>query len=180
MSLPNSCFGLDIGGSLCKISYFESNGFSGEAEKEREFREKMQKLITSQEPYGETGKRDTELEFDDAVIGGKVYLMRFETRKMESFLAMVKDSMVVDASTLVCCTGGGSRKFAAKFLETLGVSIRKADELGCLVDGINFTPAAVSKELTCAEILPVNVCSSFCFVMDFNSASSVSAFCFIL
>jgi type II pantothenate kinase len=146
-ALPRSCFGLDIGGTLCKISYFEKYCHSGEDVKDIEFREKVKKLITSQEPYGETGKRDTELEFNDDVLGGKVYLMRFESRKMEPFLRMVKDSTVIDEHSIVCCTGGGSRKYAALFKEVLGLTIRKADELGCLVDGINFTLQRRMKEL---------------------------------
>ena len=107
----------------------------------------MKKLISSPEPYGETGKRDTELEFYDEVLQGKVYLMRFESRKMESFLEMVKSSTVVDANTVVCCTGGGSRKYAGRILEQLGIAIHKADELGCLVEGINFSLQHGIKEL---------------------------------
>ena len=143
--LPQSCFGLDIGGTLCKISYFEK----GHAEniKDKEFKERMHKIITSPEPYGETGKRDSELEFHDELLGGNVYLMRFESRKMESFLRMVKERTLVDETTAVCCTGGGSRKYAALFKQTLGLSIIKADELGCLVDGINFTLQRNMQEL---------------------------------
>eukprot|EP00047_Mylnosiga_fluctuans_P004928 m.237373 g.237373 ORF g.237373 m.237373 type:complete len:369 (-) comp13126_c0_seq1:111-1217(-) len=145
--LPQSCFGLDIGGTLCKISYFEKYTHSGEDIKDIELREKVNKLITSQEPYGETGKRDTELEFDDEALGGRVYLMRFESRKMEAFIEMVKASTVVNEDTIVCCTGGGSRKYAALFKEKLNLIIRKADELGCLVDGINFSFHRRMKEL---------------------------------
>lgn len=146
MALP-PCFGLDIGGSLCKISYFEPIGHSGENAEEKLFRERMRELISSPEPYGQTGKRDIELEFCDDMLGGKVYLMRFESRKMESFLKMAKESNVVNSGTPVCCTGGGSRKFASLFLDTLGVRIQKADELGCLVDGINFTLQRGMQEL---------------------------------
>jgi type II pantothenate kinase len=131
-----SCFGLDIGGTLCKISFFEKHE-GGEAT--CEFTNKVRKLILSPEPYGETGKRDTELEFQDDVLGGRVYLMRFETRKMESFLKMVQSSQVMEKDAVVCCTGGGSRKYEALIKELLGLSTIKADELGCLVDGINFT-----------------------------------------
>ena len=80
-------------------------------------------------------------------VGGNVYLMRFESRKMESFLHMVKEHLIVDASTVVCCTGGGSRKYDTLFKEVLGLTIHKADELGCLVDGINFTLQRHMKEL---------------------------------
>eukprot|EP00048_Salpingoeca_helianthica_P018277 m.241456 g.241456 ORF g.241456 m.241456 type:complete len:363 (+) comp24418_c0_seq1:26-1114(+) len=135
-ALERSCFGLDIGGTLCKISFFEKHQ-GGEVK--CEFTDKVRKLILSPEPYGETGKRDTDLEFQDDVLGGRVYLMRFETRKMESFLRMIQSSNVMEKDAVVCCTGGGSRKFEALIHELLGLTTIKADELGCLVDGINFT-----------------------------------------
>jgi hypothetical protein len=42
--------------------------------------------------------------------------MRFETRRMESFLRMVKAAkdLELDSSVAVCATGGGSRKYAAE------------------------------------------------------------------
>ena len=91
------------------------------------------------------------------------------SQKMLKFLEVCKASTCFDENSKVCCTGGGSRKYAAKFKDTLGttphmcsrpsllmhsnsaarlgLTIRKADELGCLVDGINFTLQRKMKEL---------------------------------
>ncbi len=42
-----------------------------------------------------------------------------------------------------------------------------------------FRPVAANSELTCEIILLVNVCSSCCFVIFFNSDSAACAVCFI-
>ena len=144
LQITRSCFGLDIGGTLCKISFFDKHGGD---DQNGVFTDKVRRLIMSPEPYGETGRRDAELEFHDDVLGGRVYLMRLETRKMESFLRKVQSSHVVDKDPVVCCTGGGSRKYEALIHELLGLNTMKADELGSLVYGINFMLQRGMKEL---------------------------------
>ncbi len=63
-------------------------------------------------PPTSTGSRDLALEFESDVLGGRMYFMQFETRRFDSFVAMMKAAkhLHVDASTIVCATGGGARK----------------------------------------------------------------------
>jgi pantothenate kinase len=43
-------------------------------------------------------------------------------------------------------TGGGAYKFADLFKERLGVTLKKEDEIGCLVAGCNFLLRAILHE----------------------------------
>eukprot|EP00050_Salpingoeca_kvevrii_P014558 m.37472 g.37472 ORF g.37472 m.37472 type:complete len:382 (-) comp5838_c0_seq2:325-1470(-) len=135
--LTRSLVAMDIGGSLCKLCYFETHAGAG-GEAERVFREKVARLIDSPEPYGENGKRDVALEFESPQLGGKIHLMHFPTASMLSFLDMVKENQLVNEQSVICSTGGGAEKFAKVIHERLGVEIRRADEFACLTDGIAF------------------------------------------
>ena len=115
LPISKSCFGLDLGGTLVKISYFEKKHTDDDTEDERTFRLAMQQCISDHKNYGQTGERDIDLEFDSDQLGGHMYLMRFEARRMESFLAMVaKADLHMDARIRVSATGGGARKYSAQ------------------------------------------------------------------
>ena len=149
MAFPLTQFsaGLDIGGTLCKLCYFEKAARAGEAAGDGAFRQKMRQLLSSSEALGESGQRDKALEFESALLGGRLYLLCFETRRMESFLEMVKAEQLIDRDTLLCCTGGGARKYARAIKDMLGVELPRTDELQCLVDGINLVLAHPGPEL---------------------------------
>ena len=51
------------------------------------------------------GERDEALEFSQDHMDGTMHFMRFESRKMESFIEMARDSHIVTPDTIVCCTG---------------------------------------------------------------------------
>ena len=56
-------FGMDIGGTLTKLIYFEPKDISlEEAEQERESLKQIRKYLTSNVAYGKTGIRDQHLE----------------------------------------------------------------------------------------------------------------------
>lgn len=130
--------GLDIGGTLTKLAYFELAPRADEPPADTAFRAQMRELIASPEAYGETGVRDAALEFESAILGGKIYLLNFETRRMDGFLETVRAAGVVGPDTIICCTGGGARKFRGAIREVLKVELPHHDELQCLVDGINI------------------------------------------
>lgn len=147
--LPLRCFcaGLDIGGTLCKLVYFELAPQPGEPASDTAFRTQMQALLASKEAYGETGQRDYQLEFESQLLGGRLHLMHFETRKMETFLELVCHEHVVGQHTVICATGGGARKFRKAIGDILGIELPRHDELQCLVDGINLVLQHPAPEL---------------------------------
>ena len=48
-------------------------------------------------------------------MGGRLYFARFETRRMDAFIAHVKQHHIASADTIVCGTGGGALKFGPVF-----------------------------------------------------------------
>eukprot|EP00039_Didymoeca_costata_P011017 m.151051 g.151051 ORF g.151051 m.151051 type:complete len:371 (-) comp15033_c0_seq11:176-1288(-) len=138
VSTPPPCFGLDVGGTLCKICYFEKSATPEDTPAEILFREKMRQIIDDEVSYGSTGHRDVDLEFDSDELGGHVYFSHFATRTMNDFLEMVKSNKVVDKDTLVYGTGGGARKYADRIKDRLDISVKFCDELASLILGINF------------------------------------------
>lgn len=56
-------FGMDIGGTLCKLVYFEPKDMlQGESESEIEILKNIRKYLTKNSSYGKTGHRDTHLQ----------------------------------------------------------------------------------------------------------------------
>lgn len=147
--LPSSCVGLDLGGSLCKICVFERTPRSSDSPQERTFRETMQCLIKTEATYGSTGQRDQHLELDSSTLGGRLYFMQFETRRMESFLSMLRraDQLKLDANTVICATGGGARKYSPEICDLFGRDIPRSDELTSVVTGLNCLLHCTPREL---------------------------------
>lgn len=56
-------FGIDIGGTLTKLVYFETKDESHlELEKENEVSQKLRNYLTKQQTYGKSGHRDIHLQ----------------------------------------------------------------------------------------------------------------------
>uniref|UniRef100_A0A4X2KUR7 Pantothenate kinase 2 n=1 Tax=Vombatus ursinus TaxID=29139 RepID=A0A4X2KUR7_VOMUR len=65
-------FGLDIGGTLVKLVYFEPKDITAEEEEEEvESLKSIRKYLTSNEAYGSTGIRDVHLELKDLTLCGR-------------------------------------------------------------------------------------------------------------
>ncbi|CAO2578695.1 Pantothenate kinase 2, mitochondrial, partial [Lemmus lemmus] len=116
-------FGLDIGGTLVKLVYFEPKDITAEEEKEEvESLKSIRKYLTSNVAYGSTGIRDVHLELKDLTLCGRkgnLHFIRFPTHDMPAFIQMGKDKNFSSLHTVFCATGGGSYKFEQDFL-TLG------------------------------------------------------------
>ncbi|XP_068709646.1 pantothenate kinase 3-like isoform X2 [Montipora foliosa] len=135
-------FGLDIGGSLVKLVYFEpcSSQLNCKGQ-ERVGLEAIQDFIKSNVHYGEEGRRDEDLAMEHVVLGdreGHLHFIRFPTDAVDTFLSVGKELNAFVLNNKVCATGGGAFKFEKDFREVLGVQLVKYDELECLVNGIHF------------------------------------------
>ena len=135
---PPPAVGLDFGGTMCKICYLERAPSPSEPASVTAHRTQLQHVLRAKETYGETGTRDERLEFSSALLGGRVYLASFETRKMARFIDMIKSHRITDENTAVYGTGGGARKHAPRIKELLSVTIAPCDELRSLVRGVTF------------------------------------------
>eukprot|EP00056_Hartaetosiga_gracilis_P010139 m.148681 g.148681 ORF g.148681 m.148681 type:complete len:366 (-) comp13262_c2_seq8:41-1138(-) len=139
MGLMFGC-GVDIGGTLCKVAYFERTVEDGEEDsgENKAYRKKIHDALADEETYGETGRRDDHLELCSGELNGRLVFVSFETRTMDKFLEHAKEFNLFGGMGELRCTGGGARKFEEKIVELAGERMSKADELECLVDGVHF------------------------------------------
>eukprot|EP01095_Lingulamoeba_sp_RSL-Kostka_P004116 TRINITY_DN15204_c0_g1_i1.p1 TRINITY_DN15204_c0_g1~~TRINITY_DN15204_c0_g1_i1.p1 ORF type:complete len:490 (-),score=169.67 TRINITY_DN15204_c0_g1_i1:18-1487(-) len=136
-------FGLDIGGTLSKVVYFEPQELTDSNSL------RVHNFITNAITYGKTGERDEEFEISLPELGyGKLHFIKFETRRMNNFLSTCKkNQLIVDkVKNQVAATGGGAHKFENDFKEMIGVDLKKEDEIESLVMGINFLVQTVPNQ----------------------------------
>lgn len=131
-------FGVDIGGSLVKIAFFDP---SDATEIEIGTLNRIRRYLNSSKAYGTTGKRDAHLEMNNCVINnrkGSLHFIRFATSHMPQFLAMAKNKCLVETIDTVCATGGGSYKFEEDIKSKLGIDLHKIDEMDSIIYGIHY------------------------------------------
>ncbi|XP_037032518.1 pantothenate kinase 3 isoform X1 [Bradysia coprophila] len=135
-------FGMDIGGTLTKLVYFEPKDITpDELDQEAEILRNIRRYLTKNSAYGKTGHRDTHLQMDDITIRGRrgsLHCIRFPTSEMVNFLLLAKSKGMAELVTTVCATGGGAFKFEKEFKEEVNMRLAKFDELDALIKGILF------------------------------------------
>lgn len=131
-------FGIDIGGTLVKVVFFDPK----EATKEEEVTlKRIRRYLMSSKPYGATGKRDTHLEMANCIINkrvGSLHFIRFATSQMPDFLSLAKNKRFAGTVSTVCATGGGAYKFEQIIENDLGIRLHKTDELDSIIIGIHY------------------------------------------
>jgi type II pantothenate kinase len=138
-------FGMDIGGSLCKLVYFEPKDITkDEADSEVETLRNIRRYLTKNSAYGKTGHRDTHLQMEDVYIRGRkgtLHFIRFPSSEMVNFLALAKSKGMANLVTTVCATGGGAYKFEEDFRREVNMKLEKFDEFDSLLKGLQFADA---------------------------------------
>ena len=116
-------FGMDIGGTLTKLVYFEPKDVTAsEQDTEVEALKTIRKYLVSNTAYGDTGIRDQHLALHQQKLGGRkgtFHFIRFPTAEMEEFVQLARDKKLHHISTQVCATGGGAYKFEQLFQEVI-------------------------------------------------------------
>lgn len=114
-------FGVDIGGTLVKCVYFETQEEKEELQgKEREGISALRTFLKSNLKYGSSGVRDSRLEMPLLKIGGQsgtLHFIKFATCRMDGFFDMVTKNGLGKFAKVVCATGGGAFKFETDFKE---------------------------------------------------------------
>ncbi|XP_070237380.1 pantothenate kinase 2, mitochondrial isoform X2 [Bos mutus] len=113
-------FGLDIGGTLVKLVYFEPKDITAEEEEEEvESLKSIRKYLTSNVAYGSTGIRDVHLELKDLTLcGRKVAQLRLTLRNPWTAARQAPPSF--------------------RILLIGDLQLCKLDELDCLIKGILY------------------------------------------
>ncbi|XDV43161.1 hypothetical protein PO909_011684 [Leuciscus waleckii] len=110
---PFPWFGMDIGGTLVKLVYFEPKDITAEEEQEEvENLKSIRRYLTSNTAYGKTG--------------------------MHRFIQMGRDKHFSSLHTTLCATGGGAYKFENDFRTMADLELLKLDELDCLIQGLLY------------------------------------------
>ncbi|XP_077057304.1 pantothenate kinase 1 isoform X1 [Siphateles boraxobius] len=139
---PFPWFGMDIGGTLVKLVYFEPKDIAAEEEQEEvESLKSIRRYLTSNVAYGNTGIRDVHLELKNLTMCGRkgnLHFIRFPTQDMHRFIQMGQDKNFSSLHTTLCATGGGAYKFEEDFRTVASLELQKLDELDCLIHGLLY------------------------------------------
>ncbi|KAI6220366.1 Pantothenate kinase 1 [Aphelenchoides fujianensis] len=149
--LPFPWFGLDIGGTLTKLVYFEVGAHDVylDSDEDVQMGKTIRRYLLSNHTYSDSGCRDVHLQLDNVKINGRtgtVHFIRFPTDQMLSFIQLVKSKGFAQMSSTVCATGGGAVKYAQEIEDELAMSLHKSDELESLVKGIEMVAANCTDE----------------------------------
>jgi len=144
---PMPWFGMDIGGTLCKLVFFEptdindiNNGIKRNKSDHKTLLQ-IRRYLTTNKAYGKSGHRDAHLQMSDVQIGGRqgtIHFIRFPTCQMSAFVAMAKEKGLATLASTVCATGGGAYKFEADIKREVNLKLNKFDELDSLIRGVEF------------------------------------------
>uniref|UniRef100_A0A8C6T1B8 Pantothenate kinase 3 n=1 Tax=Neogobius melanostomus TaxID=47308 RepID=A0A8C6T1B8_9GOBI len=133
-------FGMDIGGTLVKLVYFEPKDITAEEEQEEvENLKSIRRYLTLNTAYGKTGIRDVHLELKDLTLCGRtgnLHFIRFPTQDLPVFLQMGRDKHFSSLHTTLCATGGGPTS----------LKLHKLDELECLIRGVLYIDSVMPRE----------------------------------
>eukprot|EP00931_Biecheleriopsis_adriatica_P090236 TRINITY_DN64254_c0_g1_i1.p1 TRINITY_DN64254_c0_g1~~TRINITY_DN64254_c0_g1_i1.p1 ORF type:complete len:510 (-),score=95.73 TRINITY_DN64254_c0_g1_i1:41-1570(-) len=143
-----SRLGLDIGGTLAKLVFFESDtrpswcsGRLAEVVKSlggKELpRELQQEAAVGFCRAGSFwGEQDKELAFDDEELKGRFHFLCFRSQQMERFISLIAAQGLQRDIHCIYTTGGGAYKYSGLFEERLGIKLQPLDELGVVIKGI--------------------------------------------
>ena len=149
-------FGMDIGGTLVKLVYFEPKDITAEEEQEEvENLKSIRKYLTSNTAYGKTGIRDVHLELKNLTMCGRkgnLHFIRFPSCAMHKFIQMGSEKNFSSLHTTLCATGGGAFKFEEDFRTVCPRSVQSLSRVR-LCDRMNrSTPGPLS--ITNSQSLP--------------------------
>lgn len=163
------CFGVDFGGTLTKIVFFEpSDGTNLNGLKQ------LVSFLTNSETYGETGIRDVELSFVSENLGGRLHFIIFSTARTQGAIELIMGLPEHHGIRNIHATGGGAYKFANLFKEKMGIIFQKQDELETVVTGLVFAILEHPKEECFSFELPGETAFEFKNEMDIERMVEVN------
>lgn len=133
-------FGMDIGGTLVKLVYFEPTDECNFHKDQCDTMRRIRRYLKDKSVYGTTGHRDVYLQMDNCHINGctgTLHFIRFPTSEMGTFLTLAKRKGIANLASTVCATGGGAFKFEKQFMREVNLVLHKFDELHSLIIGIH-------------------------------------------
>ncbi|TYZ57306.1 hypothetical protein PybrP1_008020 [[Pythium] brassicae (nom. inval.)] len=138
------CFGLDIGGTLAKIVYFERREAPDNRKRPRSLSHdlaagEMTKFVTENEVFGQSGVQDVRLRVHSKTLQG--------TKQTPEAIQFIAHKELNQSLRSLPCTGGGAHKYERVFEELAGIGLEKYDEIDCTILGLNFLLTTLSDEV---------------------------------
>lgn len=147
---PMPWFGMDIGGTLTKLVYFEPRETNRrELDKETEVLKNIRRYLTRNSAYGKTGRRDVHLQMDNVTIRGRrgtLHFIRFPTTEVGAFLQLARSKGMAALVNTIYATGGGAYKFEEDFIKEVSMRLSKLDELDALIAGLLYVDSMNAHE----------------------------------
>ncbi|XP_028030833.1 pantothenate kinase 3 isoform X2 [Bombyx mandarina] len=147
---PMPWFGMDIGGTLTKLVYFEPRETNRrELDKETEVLKNIRRYLTRNSAYGKTGRRDVHLQMENVTIRGRrgtLHFIRFPTSEVGAFLQLARSKGMADLVNTIYATGGGAYKFEEDFIKEVNMRLSKMDELDALIAGVLYVDSMNPRE----------------------------------
>lgn len=162
LSYFTAIFGMDVGGTLAKIVYFQPTkkdealgaGVLQSPLIKRQSSESLAQLASPdhqaalQQLYNYVDvasvssqsvvTRDDALSLHSDYLQGNLHFLHFETRNMITAIDHMSSAAVTENIKTIGCTGGGAHKYSKNIFDALDITLNKYDELSCLVRGMMF------------------------------------------
>ncbi|TDH73052.1 uncharacterized protein CCR75_004708 [Bremia lactucae] len=152
-------FGLDIGGTLAKIVYFERHEATNLTLKRPRSRsldvaaDEMNEFLREHQSFGSTGVQDIRLRIQFKTLNGIFHFVRFESSKTRDAIDFIVKYGIHQSLRTLPCTGGGAHKYGSVFKELAGIELEKYDEIDCTILGLHLLLTTLSDEVFTFEVL---------------------------
>ncbi|GLD94405.1 hypothetical protein PINS_up003016 [Pythium insidiosum] len=155
------CFGLDIGGTLAKIVFFEKRDAAAaqpvshtQPRTRRRLKRRQEiaagevtQFLMENESFGGTGVQDVRLRVHSKALQGVFHFIRFETKHTEAAVEFIASHGFNQSLRTLPCTGGGAHKYASLFSHLAGIDLERYDEIECTILGLNFLLTTLTDEV---------------------------------
>ncbi|KAK1944590.1 Pantothenate kinase 3 [Phytophthora citrophthora] len=155
-------FGLDIGGTLAKIVYFERHDAGNDTRKRPRSASldvaagEMNKFLRENHSFGSTGVQDVRLRIHAKSLNGVFHFVRFESNKTRDAIEFIAINGINQSLRILPCTGGGAHKYGRAFTEIAGIELEKYDEIDCTILGLHLLLTTLSDEVYTFEVVDFN------------------------
>ncbi|CEG43576.1 pantothenate kinase [Plasmopara halstedii] len=155
-------FGLDIGGTLAKIVYFERHEVSTDVRKRPRSASldiaagEMNKFLREHESFGGTGVQDVRLRIQSKTLHGVFHFVRYESNKTRDAINFIVSNGINQSLRILPCTGGGAHKFGPTFSKIAGIELKKYDEIDCTTLGLHLLLTLLSDEVYTFEVVDLD------------------------
>eukprot|EP00298_Acanthocystis_sp_HF-20_P007756 c17263_g1_i1.p1 GENE.c17263_g1_i1~~c17263_g1_i1.p1 ORF type:complete len:440 (-),score=165.97 c17263_g1_i1:58-1377(-) len=134
-----NCIGLDIGGTLAKLVFFDSH-----SENNQKFG-RISQFVRASEYYGKSGQRIENLSFK--FEEGTFHFILFLSTRMTNAIELIVANQLHKSVTRVTASGGGAIKYTPEFKKIANIEVVAEGELECMVRGLVFLLRHYDNEL---------------------------------